>query len=105
MRVLTLRGVIRNVANAWRHQYVGWADEPWQRKLRELEALDLDLTTPEQVVAITGNNSWVDMRCGICDVPTDVVIVLRQHSSRVDVCAACIKKADRMLEQEPPCQS
>ena len=97
MRILTLRGCLKNVANMWRNQYVGWPEEPWQRKLRELEQLDLETATTEQIVAITGDDSWVDLRCCICEKSVNVVIVLHRHSMRINICKKCIQNADAMI--------
>lgn len=99
MRVLTLRGCLKNVANMWRNQYAGSAEEPWQRKLRELERLDLETATPDEIVAITGHDSWVDLRCSVCEKSVNIVIVLQQYSNRINICPQCIKKADQMLNK------
>lgn len=111
MKLITQRQLIQKVAARWRQQYEPFKDQTPMfsvragiEKLRskreiseELDALDGDTATAQQVDAIIGNGSWTRMNCDQCK--KEVTSVLRvgaeldYESATADLCEECVAQA------------
>jgi hypothetical protein len=69
MKLRTEREEIRKVANRWNSQYAGshWRKDAEKNEIgRRLNAMDAETATADDVAAIIGNDSWIDVRCDEC---------------------------------------
>jgi len=102
MNILTERMMIQSVAQRWRDQYSGYKAN-WPVFTRpgltmadvgnELEALDKDTCSREEVLAVTNNDSWLRMQCEECKQVVELLLLLKVGK----LCTSCITKAEKML--------
>ena len=101
MKLLSERNQVREVARRFRAQYPAGTYGGDRRKRNvaaELEALDTETATAEQVAEIIGNSSWVGAStCHECGVDTWDAVQLGQEpdyeSSTANICKSCLEKA------------
>jgi hypothetical protein len=121
MKIKTKRGVILGVAKRWRRQY-----EPFEKfdntpifppanpnasKLRpkrqiaeELDKLNLNTATEDQVNEIIGNKSWTRLTCDQCKRDVEAVIRLGDPKANINgtpsfyICPDCIAQAARSMQ-------
>ena len=103
MRVITKRDMIREVAKAWRACYGLTPGRPISYGkdraaiLTQLEALDMETCTDEEVIRITGNEAWTEIRCTECDGSVSAVIEIGEEycyeSDKAHLCFECVGKA------------
>lgn len=105
MKLETMRGQVRSVAQRWRVQYgnVSQHGADKQEIQRKLDALDVETATDADVTAIIGNNSWVGPpECHECGVTTWDAVELGQppdyESRTATICIDCLRKAVALLE-------
>ena len=98
MKLITERGLIREVANRWREQYPAGRsgadkDQIWQR----LSELDPEKASAEEVGRIIGNKSWATICCDECMNDTKAVVELGEEPSwesrTIHLCRACAEAA------------
>ena len=76
-----------------------WHLSPFQYKgeEEELEALDKDKATAQDVAAIIGNESWTSLKCDECGNETETVVQVGQEpeydSHTACLCVPCVKTA------------
>ena len=111
MEKITERSRILNVVKRFREQYarhiIGEAGYklPFDPKatLAELEALDADAATPEDVNRIIGSD-WTSSYCDECARTVPMTIVLGDardyDSNTASVCLPCLRKALDLAEQD-----
>lgn len=103
--IVTERDEIRTVASRWRAQY-RHGDGTWvptmfgdsEKTYTDLIALDLETATPDDIAAVIGNTSWVDMICDACHEEVRAVAlfdVYGEYSFRL--CKACLTQAGEAL--------
>ena len=106
MKLETMRGQVRSVAQRWRAQYGNasrhGADK--QEIQRKLDALDVETATDADVTAIIGNSTWTGPdECHECGVTTwDAVEIgqpLDYESRTATICIDCLRKAVALVEQ------
>jgi hypothetical protein len=105
MKLLNERAQIKGLAQRWRRQYPKGtydADTRGRNVQAELDALDEETATADQVAEIIGNGSWVQPRaCHECKAETwDLVEVGEEpdyDSSTASLCAPCLASALRLL--------
>lgn len=106
MKLETMRGQVRSVAQRWRAQYGNasrhGADK--QEIQRKLDALDVETATDADVTAIIGNSSWTGPHeCHECGVTTRAAVELGQppdyESRTATICIDCLHKAVALVEQ------
>lgn len=111
MKLITQRQLIQKVAARWREQYEPFKDESPLFSVRqglqvarskkqiseELDALDGDTATAEQVNEIIGNKSWTRQTCDECRNEVDAVLQVGQEpdyeSSTAHLCKNCVADA------------
>ena len=106
MKLETMRGQVRSVAQRWRAQYgkgrMHGADK--QEIQRRLDALDVETATAADVTAIIGNSSWAGPHeCHECRVTTWDAVELGEppdyESRTATICIDCLRKAVALVEQ------
>lgn len=106
-RLLTERGRIRGVAEAWRMQYApgghwGTWGEDKKAIYDKLSALDVETASTDDVKAIIGNASWTALVCDGCDASVkDAVQVgdpVDYDSSTAVLCRDCVVEALELLD-------
>jgi len=111
MKTITQRQLIQNVANKWRDQYEPFkSDSPifseragiktYKTKKQiadELDALDKETATAQDVAAIIGNESWTRLKCDECGNEPEIVVQVGQEpdyeSHTASLCVPCLKAA------------
>lgn len=101
MIVITERSQIRSLLTRFNLQYAGdhyhWV--PLLRK--QIEALDLDTCSKEDVAEILGNSLWTNLKCDECERQVDRVIQVGQEpdyeSSTAFLCVDCVTKAHALI--------
>lgn len=112
MKLTTQRDTIRAVASRWRQQYEPFTDDrpmfswrtgvtspPLNKKqiAENLDDLDGETATPEDVAAIIGNESWTRLTCDECGKDTDAVLTVGQEpdyeSHTASLCRSCVERA------------
>ena len=106
MKLETMRGQVRSVAQRWRAQYgdVSRHGADKQEIHRRLDALDVETATAADVTAAIGNSSWVGPpECHECGVTTWDAVELGQpldyESCTATICIDCLRKAVALVEQ------
>jgi len=115
MQLITRRELIRNVAAKWREQYEPFKDDgllfgEWNgvriKKTKaqvadELDALDKEKATAEDVAAIIGNASWTRLTCDECGKECETVLRVGQppdyESRTACLCIRCVKDAASLV--------
>lgn len=113
MKLITERDLIRGVAKKWYKAYapngrgVAWGrliHESSETIYRELEAIDKETATPEDVAKIIGNDSWTRIVCGECK--EDVSAVIRcgaetdYESATACICRRCSMTMTALWESD-----
>lgn len=108
MTITTTRDRIRTVAKRWRETYAGYRGFEADRKGaigKQLDALDVETTTADDVTTVIGNDSWTAVQCDVCGKDTGKVVSMERPPSYVDpdsppepdvvacVCRACLVAA------------
>ena len=102
-RVVTVRDMIRGVADHWKDQYCD--DGEWTTTrfgdtriiYDRLAALDPETATPADVASITGNASWTRVTCDTCGWHVDAAVYLGRFPKDCDTptaltCFSCIAR-------------
>ncbi len=102
MRIITQRNMIRGVVKRWDEQYPekSWKGTDKEQIHIQLQQLDLEIATADEVNKIIGNTSWTEEACDECGKAVDKVIVFGQEeygSSSIYLCFRCIEKGARMM--------
>ena len=117
MKKITNRDLIRTVSARWFKVYGDTMDSTpplftfnskvvSERKTKrqissELQSLDGDTATKEDVALIIGNDSWVRLTCDECEEDVDTVIRVGEkpdyESSTAYLCGSCVLKAFNLL--------
>lgn len=104
MQRLTISDQIRTVAARWAKQYRGTTDPRQLAVRQQLEAIDPETATAEDVARIIGNHSWAcPQECDECGTPSESIIELGEepdtdsHTARI--CLECLHKAVAVLTQ------
>lgn len=111
MKLITIRGQIKEVAEDWSKQMLkGIPDESHLEIYRMLRSLDTEKCASEDVEKIIGNKSWVcEKDCSECQSKFETVIRLDDSYFRnpnstsgnaVYLCQNCVRKALEVLEKE-----
>lgn len=111
MKLTTHRDAIRNVANRWIEQYApftndlplfsfrnGLKSEKTKKQIsEELDALNKETATPQDVASIIGNESWTRLVCNECNKEVDAILTVGEEpdyeSHTADLCMDCVRKA------------
>ena len=93
MKLLSEREQVRSVVKRWRERY----PDP-EFRLRDLDALDPETATAEDVAAAMGNRSWVCQRtCDECGEDSWSCVELGEEpddeSCTATICEGCLRKA------------
>lgn len=106
--VQSTRDLIRGVADRWRSQY---GDTPRRedhlRILGELDSLDGETATADDVERIIGNRTWTRVRCDVCgDDSMSTWVRLGEEpdygSITLTACAACLARALEAIKAGTP---
>jgi len=108
MKLLDERTQIKQVAARWRAQYsrgIFASDDDKQQIQRQLDALDTDNATTDDVEVIIGNGSWVEPEeCGECrDVTWNIVELgddAENADKRLPVCFLCLCRAVTLVSPQ-----
>ncbi len=113
MKLIRQRDVIREVVDAFGRtfaQHMDHADifpdgETPRVKLGRLMKLDLETCSPNDVIAIVGNDSWTRVECDECTMENramhprlDAVAEFSRGEKSVRVCANCVEAAFFQLD-------
>lgn len=102
--LITERDMIRSVAERWRGQYAGDLRGRFGKTARQLDALDVEHASADDVATIIGNRSWTEVACDGCgDKATTAVQVGAEpdyESSTAVLCPTCLRKAVALLPDE-----
>jgi len=101
MEIITKRQVIQGVQERWNRQYSRMrSNHPLINVGPQLESLNLDIVSADDVNKIIGNNSWTALSCDECKKDVEAIIVVGEEpdyeSSTARVCFDCIRKAAAM---------
>jgi len=114
MNLLTQRDLIRGVAKKWRAAYSKYNCDPplfsvrnGISKLRskmeiadELDLLDPETATPEDVALVIGNDSWTRLKCDECKNEVDAVLIVGEkpdyESNTTSLCRCCVEAAAKV---------
>jgi len=111
MRLIDKRTVIKSVPRRWREQYRDrrWATVTTKHGLdisadaiyRQLQALDLDTCSEQEVIAIVENSSWTTILCEACEKSVEHAILIDGEggTTGVLICPRCIGKATKFLQR------
>lgn len=99
MKLLSEREQVRSVVKRWRERY----PDP-EFRLRDLDALDPETATAEDVAAAMGNRSWVCQRtCDECGEDSWSCVELGEEpddeSCTATICEGCLRKALALIER------
>lgn len=104
MNLLTERDMIRSVARRWRYQYSklhnGMPIHPFKLgMLSDLEALNVETCTADDVKDVIGNYSWTELRCEECGnhVKSVVIIGGSLGSKSIYLCLECVAAAHGLI--------
>lgn len=96
-RLITQRDLIRALPANWREQYPDGGYHGHKHVQALLDALDLELATPEQVAAIIGNDSWTTLNCDGCDQRKPWIVQVGAapdwESATARLCGQCLAEA------------
>lgn len=84
------------VAERWKRQY-SIKGELVSAKKKEIHERLLSLgptPDPDEVTAIIGNSSWVDVFCDVCEKRVDSAYFISSPSNSMIVCVSCLKETD-----------
>ena len=98
MKVLTGRDSIRAVADEFNIHRGAWTTK---EVIEELQALDKEIATADDVAAIIGTRAWTDIICSECGNIVDSAMQFGEydHDSTPEVvCLDCLKAAIDLLE-------
>ena len=110
MRLIHKRTVIKLVPRRWREQY---HDRRWEtittkhgRDIsadaiyQQLQALDLDTCSEQDVIDIVENSSWTTIRCEACERSVEHAVLIDGNAGTTGVliCPSCIGKATKFLQ-------
>ena len=110
MKVITKQSLINSAAARWKHQYYDgnkWTyltkTGPHRRDTyMALKALKSD-ATEEDVIKITGNNSWTCLICSECGRDVDKLVEVGQkpdyNSNTAYLCVFCLLSAVTLIEK------
>lgn len=121
MTITTQRDLIRQVAKRWRKTYEPFEKWPAQKRISrdtpdggvefvskqqvadDLDALDPETATHEDVSGIIGNESWIRLTCDDCLSEVDATIQVGQEpdyeNRTASLCLSCIRYAAAMMEK------
>lgn len=115
MKIITQRQLIRNVANRWREQYFKLDDSlddiPVNGKSKrqiqtELDSLDKEIATAQDINNIIGNGSWTRLRCDECGQEVETVLRVGEEpdyeSQTACLCVSCVHAAQTIVTSPPP---
>lgn len=96
MILLTTRDRIRTVAGRWRYQSTFSGGEPrWFTETKAaLDALDAETATAEDVAAVLGNGTWVEILCDNCSRSVDRAVRFEEDI----LCRDCLAEAVALLD-------
>ena len=108
MKLLDERTQVREVAKAWNKQYGAGTysrDKRGRMVGLELDAIDVETATAEQVAEIIGHAGWVaQAACDECGTRSWRVVQFGDEpdyeSNTANVCADCLRKALSLIEQQ-----
>jgi hypothetical protein len=120
MKIITVRGQIREVAGKWKERYteptmkgLKWREELSRSGLtrqaihERLLALDVETATPGDVAAVIGNDTWIrtSLICNECGraAPALAKFTVDWTDNTVPslfLCAGCLRKAADALDKE-----
>lgn len=111
MRLATVRDLIRALPERYRNQYkssfyrgkgIFGSNKTYDQIQKELDSLDVENTSKNEVDKIMGNESWTRLDCSCCGKSVDKVVVLcsysRSYNGDFAVCAECLKFANLMFK-------
>lgn len=111
MKIITQRQLIQNVANKWRAKCEPFTNDAPLFSVRngintgktkkeiaeELDALDKDKASAQDVAAIIGNESWTRLKCNECGSEPEAVLRVGEEpdyeSQTACLCKTCVKAA------------
>ncbi len=104
--LITQRMVIRELAKRWRKQYPNGGYHDFKHVQGELDKLDLETVSAQEVNRLIGNDSWTSLTCDACDKEVLAVVQVGQEpdyeSRTASLCAECLGRAvGAMIIQEP----
>lgn len=94
MRVVTTQDLIDGIAERWEFQYWngGWTHAFAGPKYERLKALVNP--TAEDILAVTGNDSWTRLTCDECGLEVSSVAVMGESvGESVSLCSLCLASA------------
>ena len=99
MKLLSEREQVRSVVKRWRERY----PDP-EFRLRDLDALDPETATAEDVALAMGNRGWVRQRtCDECGEDSWSCVELGEEpddeSCTATICEGCLRKALALIER------
>jgi hypothetical protein len=99
MEKITTRDRILGVANAWKEQYKSEIGCNTDKDIiyKNLQKLNLNTVTVQDIVSTIGNDSWTMLVCDECKEEVETIIQLGDEpdyeSSTANICIPCLKKA------------
>lgn len=116
MKIITVRGQIREVAGKWKYRYtihtlkgLKWRDDttfPPQAIYERLLALDVETATPGDVAAVIGNDTWIhtSLVCNECGKKAPALAEYKidcgAYQDGVRLCACCLRRAADELDRD-----
>lgn len=109
MQLITNRDRIVNIVNRFKTLYNNVLNnESWipgkthAELLNELEGLDLNTVSEDQIISILGNDLWVKTLCNVCNTYQKAVISLNDNFDFAEtvtyICPTCLKKASNLMD-------
>lgn len=107
VKFVTMREVIRGVPDRWRKQYAEWIKTGRVGLGRdkgliadELDSLNIETCTAEDISRIIGNTSWAENHCDGCEEDRDEIMWLGEepdYESRFwRLCRECFDEAGKL---------
>jgi hypothetical protein len=103
MKVITERELIKTVPQRWKSRYS--SGKYGQDKIvimEQLDNLNIDTVSSEEISKIIGNNSWTLLKCNECNKSVKTVIQLGDEpdyeSHTVFICLECIKNLNKLIK-------
>ena len=102
MKLITQRDLIRGVADKWRKQYDPSSEAAVINKWKQLDALDKDPASVDDVARIIGNKSWTRITCHECKNDVSEAVEVGEppdyESNTAVICRSCMTKAVTLLQ-------
>jgi len=112
MNLTTKREIIRRVPAHWRQTYTPFQkwDDSKGKIAKELDRINVETATEDDIERIIGNRSWTRMTCDECKKEVDALIQVGEppdyESRTAQLCPECVRAAFSLAnnadDQRPP---